>query len=266
MDKETDWLLKEKYFGKLTEKFYRDIKRLEAGEPLDYVIGFTEFLGCRIDLSKKPLIPRPETEFWVEKAIGEIKKFYPSTSSGQNLRILDIFSGSGCIGIAVLKNLLLAQRSLGEVGCDFADIDKKSLEQIKINLKINKISRFSHDREKNGIKYRVVRSDIFSNIKNKYDFIFANPPYISTKNRNRIQKAVLKYEPRKALFGGKDGLFYIKKFLRQAKNHLNENGKIYMEFDSPQKNKMENMVIKYGYKNCEFHKDQYGKWRWVMVK
>ncbi len=102
-------------------------------------------------------------------------------------------------------------------------------------------------------------------IKSKYDFIFANPPYIATILRNRIQKSVLEYEPKKALFGGGDGLFYIKKFLGQVKNNLNKNGKIYMEFDSIQKKEIEKLIKKYGYKNYKFYKDQYNKWRWVIV-
>src|SRR3989339_1796772 len=116
LQREISWLLKEKYNGQLTNKAKKDIARLKNGQPLDYVIGFTDFLGCKIDLSKKPLIPRPETEFWVGQVIKEINKFYPSTSSGQNLRILDMFSGSGCIGLAVLKNIKNSE-------VDFADIE-----------------------------------------------------------------------------------------------------------------------------------------------
>jgi release factor glutamine methyltransferase len=250
MDKQIKWLLKEKYSNKPTKQFYKDIQRLKQGEPLDYVIGFTEFLGCKIDLSKRPLIPRPETEFWVEKAIEKLKNSLKIENCKLKIRCLDIFAGSGCIGIAVLKHI---PNSL----CDFADIEKNNLKQIKINCDLNRI---------NKKRYKTIKSDIFSGISEKYDYIFANPPYIATILQNRIQKSVLKYEPKKALFGGKDGLFYTKKFLSKAKNHLNKDGKIYMEFDYIQKKEIEKIIKKTGYKNYKFYKDQYNKWRWVSIK
>jgi release factor glutamine methyltransferase len=238
MEKEMRWLLKEKYSGKKTKGFYRDVERLKAGEPVDYVIGFTEFLNCKIDLSKKTLIPRPETEYWAKKEISRI-------DSGS--KILDMFAGSGCIGIGVLKNV---KKSL----CDFADKDAEAVKQIKINLKLNKI------------KGKVFESDIFNNVKGKYDYIFANPPYIPTTRESRIQESVLKFEPKIALFGGTDGLFYITRFLKDAQDYLSENGKIFMEFDSPQKKEIEKLIIKYKYSNYKFNRDQYSRWRWVSIE
>ena len=235
-NKEIAWLLKEKYSGKPNGGFYKDIKRLNAGEPLDYVIGFTEFLGCRIDLSKKPLIPRSETEFWVGEVIKNLK------IKNLKIRCLDIFAGSGCIGIAVLKHIKNAE-------VVFADIENRMAG------------------------HKVVKSDVFSNINGKFDYIFANPPYVAKKLKHKVRKSVLKYEPKQALFGEGDGLFYIKKFLKQAKNHLNPGGRIFMEFDgstgSPQvpsqKKEIKKLLKSFGYKNFEFHKDQYNKWRWVSI-
>jgi release factor glutamine methyltransferase len=265
MKKEIQWILKEKYNGKPSKEFKKDVKRFEKGEPLDYIIGFKEFLGCKIDLSKKPLIPRPETEYWTAKAVEEIKIALAMKKSAEDvkstvnrswgrenyeLKALDIFAGSGCVGIAILANV-------ENLLCDFSDIDKNNLKQIKINLDKNFVDQK---------KYKVIQSDIFSKIKNKYDFIFANPPYIPTKNKSKIQKSVLKYEPKKALFGGADGMKFINKFLKDAKKHLNEGGKIFMEFDPPQKNKIEKLLKKYKYASWQFNKDQYGKLRWVVIK
>ena len=109
---------------------------------------------------------------------------------------------------------------------------------------------------------------MFENIIGQFDCIFANPPYIpnNQETRNKIQKSVLDYEPHAALFGGKDGLRYIRKFLAKAKNFLAPGGRIYMEFDTPQKSAIGQLLKKYQYTAWEFHKDQYGKYRWVVIQ
>lgn len=279
MKKEIEWLLKEKYHGKPNKNFNKDIERLKTGEPLDYIIGFTEFLGCRIDLSKKPLIPRSETEYWVEKMINEIKNRKPFGMArgkiNKKLFILDIFSGSGCIGIAIMRHIKASKVT-------FVDKEKKCLEQIKMNLQINfNKKHISNSLEleikTSRVRYKVIQSDGFSRVKGRFDYIFANPPYIADyrKNpsarlrailRNRIQESVLKYEPKIALLAGRDGLFYINKFLKESKKYLNKNGTIYMEFDFIQKKKINRLLKKYKYKKWSFQKDQYGRSRYLMVK
>jgi len=242
--KEIGWVLKEKYgFARLAE-FERDIQRLQKGEPVAYVIGFVDFLGCKIDLSFRPLIPRPETEFWTEKAIEDIEK-----SGRKKVRCLDIFAGSGCIGVAVLKHAPVAV-------VDFAEKEKKFLEQIKLNARLNNLS---------PKRRKFIQSDIFSNISGIYDYIFANPPYVAKRKNAVVQKSVLEWEPAGAIFGGRDGLFYIRKFLKEAEKHLSAGGKIYMEFDSRQKNEIAGILKRLGYGNVNFYKDQYGRWRYLTA-
>lgn len=239
------WLLEEKYQNKITPLYFKDLKKLKKGVPLDYLIGFRYFLDCKIDLSYKPLIPREETEYWVLKAIEEIKQSHLN----KKILVLDIFSGSGCIGIAILKHLPLAKVVFGE-------LSEKFIKQIELNLKINKISKN---------RFKIIRSNIFSNLKGKYDFIFANPPYLAKERINKIQKTVLKYEPKSALFGGKDGLCFIKKFLKGAKYFIKNGGVIYLEFDSFQKKSIEKLLNKYSYNNFEFFKDQFKRDRYLKI-
>ena len=247
MQKEIGWLLQEKYNGKLTPAAKKDIKRLKSGEPLDHLIGFVEFLGCKILVDKNVLIPRFETEFWVQEAIDELSSY----KVNKVCKVLDMFAGSGAIGIAVLKHA----RNTHTV-CVFAESEKEAVAQIKKNCDINKIPKS---------RYHIIQSDIFSNIQGRFDVIFANPPYIPTARKHKVQTSVLKYEPKEALFGGPDGLSFVTRFLTEAKDFLSPGGKIYMEFDTMQRHKINILLKKLRYKTWQFHKDQYGRFRWVAV-
>jgi len=201
------------------------------------------FLNCKIDLSKKVFEPRIETEFWVGKALDELR------IKNYELRVLDIFTGTGCIGIAVLKNIKNAK-------VDFTDISKEAVCQININLKLNGIPKN---------RYGIHQSNLFEKLsERKYDVIFANPPYIALERINEVQKEVLQKEPPAALFAGKDGMFWIEKFLKEVKNHLNKKGVIYMEFDPRQKEKIEKILKKEGFK-FQFRQDQFKKYRWLII-
>ncbi|TRZ79680.1 peptide chain release factor N(5)-glutamine methyltransferase [bacterium] len=242
LKKEINWLLKEKHNNKLNEKAKKDIKKLEKGYPLAYLIGNQPFLNCKIDLKYKPLIPRPETEYWTEKVIDDIKN-----NRKQDIRCLDIFAGSGCVGIAILKNIK-------GIKMDFADIKGKNLKQIKHNLKLNNIEG----------KHKFIKSNLFDRINDKYDYIFANPPYIAHNDKS-IQLSVKKYEPKNALYSKNNGLEIIEKFLRNANGYLNQDGKICIEFGYQQKKNIETLLKKFKYERYSFYKDQYGRWRWIEI-
>jgi release factor glutamine methyltransferase len=253
--REISWLLEEKYHSKYHGKYHEivneetksDILRIEEGEPVAYVIGYVNFLGLKIDLSQRTLIPRAETEFWLEQAIKDIKRHQDASIE---VKCLDIFAGSGCIGVAILKNIQ-------STTVDFVDCDTKAIKQIAINCKLNDI---------NSYRYHVIESDLFENVSGSYDYIFANPPYIAKERKDVMQKSVLVYEPHTALFGGNDGLLYIRTFLNKAKNYLNNNGKIYMEFDSHQKNEIEKIMLDIDFGGFSFFKDQFGEWRFLVVE
>jgi len=205
-----------------------------------------KFLNCEIDISKKVFVPRIETEFWAKRVIENLKK----ENKNSKIFVLDIFAGTGCIGISLLKNLPF-------VKLDFIDISKEAIEQIKINLELNKISQN---------RYKIFQSNFFEKVKEKkYDLILANPPYVAKERIWEVQDWILKKEPHLALFSEKGGLFHIKKFLNEVKNHLKPKGSFYMEFDPLQKLEIEKILKKQNIK-FEFYKDQFKKWRFVKGK
>ncbi|MFA6252018.1 MAG: HemK family protein methyltransferase [Candidatus Paceibacterota bacterium] len=208
--------------------------------PDEYKKGFKDFLGQKIDLSLKPLIPRIETEYWVRKAIEEI--------SGKKKYCLDIFSGSGCIGVSILRKT--------DSFCDFGEINDDFLKQIKINIDLSDIDR---DR------YNIFKSDIFSGIKKKYDYILANPPYVAENRISDVGLDVLAFEPRAALFSGKDGMDTIRSFLNDAKEHLNEDGVIFLEFDPHQEKEISLILKNNKYSSWDFFCDQFGSVRFARI-
>lgn len=245
--KEENWIIKEKYGGRKTEELASDLRRLKAGEPVAYIIGYVDFLGCKIDLDEKPLIPRPETEYWTELVIAKIRK-----NGKKNIYCLDIFSGSGCIGIAILKNI-------PDSKVVFAERSAKFCRQIRKNLDLNGIS---------SERYQIIRANIFrpleaENFPEGFDYILANPPYIPEERETELDKSVTAWEPPEALFAKEEGLLIIKRFLGEVKKYLNSSGEVWLEFDISQNLKIKKMLEEGGFKEISFHKDQYSRWRFV---
>lgn len=206
--------------------------------PIDYKRGFKDFLGVKVGLSSHPLIPREETEDWVGEAIKGIKG-----------DCLDLFAGSGCIGLAVLKNV-------PGTTCDFGDIEESFLKGIGKSAEDNGIGKE---------RFNLIMTDVFSNVSKKYDFILANPPYVAEDRIDEVGEDVKEFEPAIALYGGADGMDLIRRFLEDARKHLKKKGVIYMEFDPWQKGKIEEIVGN-KYSKYEFFKDRYDKYRYIRME
>ena len=171
------------------------IKRLEAGEPVQYIIGDVDFYGNILKVNKNVLIPRRETEELVEKTTNYIKKYLKD-----NISIIDIGTGSGCIPISLKK--LLPKTNITAV-----DISPEALEVANDNAKTN------------NVDVTFLQSDVFSNVTHKYDCIISNPPYI--RYDEDIMDIVKENEPHIALFAEDNGLYFYKKIINESDKYLN---------------------------------------------
>lgn len=179
------------------------LKRRIKGEPIQYILGKTEFMGLELKVNPSVLIPRPETEILVETALSYIKKEKPA-------RILDLGTGSGCIAISLFKNLL-------DCEIDAGDISTEALELAGENACLH------------GAKINFIRSDLFGSLKNKeYGIIISNPPYVEEEQIIKLQPE-LQFEPRIALAAGTDGLSFYRQIVSEAGNYLKKNGLLIME-------------------------------------
>ncbi|MDU4447517.1 MAG: peptide chain release factor N(5)-glutamine methyltransferase [Anaerococcus vaginalis] len=215
----------------LDEKIENELKiindKINEGYPLQYAIGKWNFYGLDLLVDKRALIPRYETEILVDLIIND---------NSNNKKILDIGTGSGAISLALSKNL----KDSKIIGVDISKnaIDLANENKIKLNI--------------NNVEFK--ESDIFSNIDEKFDIIVSNPPYINKEDFEKLDKK-LYYEPQNALYGGEDGLYFYKKIIKNAKNFLNKNGKIYLEIGYDQKDSISNLLEEYGYKQIKSYKD-----------
>ena len=245
-NKDQQWLLEEKYSGNTNAPGYKeDLARLASGEPVAYVIGFQPFLGLKIYLDSKPLIPRPETEWWTEHLISFVlnaqkkkveerdsasqSNFHPygyfAASSAEKyaapkmsfvapVKILDLCAGSGAIGCAILSKIPNVEVSFGELDA----IHKVTIEK---NIQDNNLDI---------ARAHVRIGDLFAPFADQaFDFIAVNPPYIP---RNRVlEKSVSEYEPARALFSEDDGLGLIRRIAKELPHHLNKGGAAWIECD-----------------------------------
>ena len=196
-------------------------KMYKEDYPVEYLLNRSYFYKEEYFVNENVLIPRNDTEILVDKAIEYISKY--------NLKnMLDMCSGSGCIGISVSKNSDIEKVTL-------VDVSKEAINISKKNAKINNVET----------KINYINSNLFEKVskENKFDIIVSNPPYIKTNKLKDLDKSV-KYEPKIALDGGVDGLKFYKKILNQSKNYLNNNGYIMFEIGFDELEDIKNIIAK----------------------
>lgn len=214
-------------------------KQLVAHVPAQYIIGHAEFYGMELKVDERVLIPRPETEELVELILTENPK--------PNLSVLDIGTGSGAIALALAKNRPDWCVTASDISPDALNLasENASLQDLKISFK---------------------KSDCFEEIAENYDIIVSNPPYISWADESEVGLNVLHSEPHLALFAEEDGLAIYRKIAEEAKNHLREGGKIYLEIGYKQGHSVPALFRKYlPEKRVRTLKDQFGQDRMVVV-
>ncbi|EIN14814.1 DNA methyltransferase, HemK [Mycoplasmopsis agalactiae 14628] len=229
-----DLLLEKKRYGLESKVNSLELEKLNQGYPIQYIMGYVEYANVRINLNHKVLIPRYETEELVYILLNEYLK--------PGMKVLDLCTGSGFIGIALKKNF-------DSINVTLSDIDDEAIMQTNENIALN-------FEDKAGIQ--VVQSDCFAGIEGKFDIIVSNPPYLDYEDKD-VGESVRKFEPEIALFAQDSGWFFYEKLLNEAKQYLNENGILAFEINPKHINRWRQI------KGAKIVKDMSSKERFAFI-
>ena len=227
-------------------QIYEYLRRRAAREPLQYILGYTEFHGLKIKVGPGVLIPRPETELLVEEAVKTVH-----TSHFTSLRILDLCTGSGCIALALAREFPDAQ----VYGTDTSEV---ALTYARENADRNRMQNVIF-----------LKGSLFDPLKNsdlKFDVIISNPPYIKKDEIGNLQPEITDWEPGEALDGGEDGLDYYKMLIPEAGNYLKENGYLVLEIGIGQSDEVKWMAEEAGFQDIIVIRDYSGIERILIAK
>ena len=217
-------------------------KHIEKNVPLSHLAGFEYFYDRKFKVTKDVLSPRMETEELIYKVIEYIKSI-----NKNNIKILDLCTGSGIIGITLRKEL--ESKSLKVVA---SDISEEALKVAKENAIMNEA------------EVKFIQSDIFENINEKFDIIVSNPPYIAYNDKITMEDNVLNYDPHLALFAEEEGMYFYREIVENAKEYLEEDGIVFFEIGYDQREKILKLANDNGFK-AEVYKDINGRDRMAIL-
>lgn len=225
--------------GRLDELLERRI----GGEPAAYLIGEWEFYGLPLDINREVLIPRPDTELIAERAI-ELAK-----AVGEGCRVLDLCTGSGCIGLAVAAHVPQARVVL-------ADLSEEALHVARSNARRNQLTR----------QVMCLKADALeepSGMLGVFDLIVSNPPYIPSGDIAGLDHSVRDFEPHMALDGGMDGLDFYRSIITKWRRALKGGGTLLFEVGFDQADAVEQLLAQQGYYDIDTRLDTQNIWRAV---
>ncbi len=213
------------------------LKRVIAGEPLEYITGEVEFFGCVIKTDRRALIPRVETELLVERIAKNI----------HDQKVLwDVCTGSGCIGISVKKKFPSLEVVLSDISPDAITLAKENAKDVDV---------------------QILEGDLFTPFAGKKaDIIVCNPPYVSSKDVLKLDISVRDFEPKAALDGGEEGLDFYKRLSLEVHDHLKSGGHLYLEIGFSQGKRVQEIFKSPLWKESELIQDLSGKDRFFFLE
>lgn len=217
----------------LLEELESVLKQREQRVPLQYLMGECEFMGYDFYVDEQVLIPRQDTECLVELAVESIRKELTK------VRVLDLCTGSGCIGISVAKLCPDTEVTLADISDGALSVAKKNAQNL-------------------GVDVTLIKGNLFENIEGRFDYILSNPPYIPSEVIEGLMPEVKEHEPRLALDGEADGLSFYRRIINAAPDYLNSDGRIYFEIGAEQGEDLTRLMNERGFCEVKVHKDLAG--------
>lgn len=224
---------------------FETLAKLKTQEPIQYILGETEFMGLSFKVNPSVLIPRPETEELVRWILEEVK-----ANSKENSNILDVGTGSGCIPISLAKNLPAAQLTA-------LDISESALQVAQDNAKQNEVNL-------SFVQANVLDADL--QLEHTFDIIVSNPPYVRVVEQEEMKQNVTGFEPQEALYVPDDNpLLFYKRINQLAKTYLAEGGMLFYEINQYLASEMKVLMEQDGFSEIEVRKDIFGNFRMLKA-
>ncbi len=217
----------------LLEELESVLKQREQRVPLQYLMGECEFMGYDFYVDERVLIPRQDTECLVELAVESIRQ------KSTKVKVLDLCTGSGCIGISVAKLCPDSEVTLADISEGALSVAKKNAQNLEADVTL-------------------IKGNLFENIEGRFDYILSNPPYIPSEVIEGLMPEVKEHEPRLALDGEADGLSFYRKIINEAPDYLNPDGRIYFEIGAEQGEDLTRLMNERGFSEVKVHKDLAG--------